>query len=161
MVLADINAAMLTCGRERLIDAGLFQSVFFAQVNAEDLPFAGDSFDCVFIGFGLRNVTDKNKALRAMYRVLKPGGRLLVLEFSKPAWSILEPIYEYYSFKVLPRLGEWIADDAASYRYLAESIRMHPDQESLAGMIEEAGFEDCHYHNLTGGVVALHRAYKY
>jgi demethylmenaquinone methyltransferase/2-methoxy-6-polyprenyl-1,4-benzoquinol methylase len=124
------------------------------------LPCADDSFDCVTIGFGLRNITDKAAALRSMHRVLKPGGQLLVLEFSTPVAPGLKPIYDAYSFGVLPRLGEWVAKDAASYRYLAESIRMHPDQETLLAMLNEAGFGQTRYHNLTGGIVAVHRGYK-
>ena len=155
-VLTDINREMLSRGRDRLIDRGLAANVRFVIANAEALPFPDRSFDCVTIGFGLRNVTDKPAALAAMRRVLKPGGRLLVLEFSKPTLEILKPAYDAYSFNVLPRLGGVIAGDAASYRYLAESIRMHPDQETLAGMMREAGFDDARWHNLAGGVVALH-----
>lgn len=161
VVLADINAAMLEVGRDRLIDAGHVSNVHFAQVNAECLPFENNLFDCVCIAFGLRNVTDKEAALRSMYRVLKPGGRLLILEFSKPVWPLLGAIYDAYSFNLLPRIGEMITGDGESYRYLVESIRMHPDQPTLKTMIETAGFEDCHYHNLSGGIVALHKAYKY
>jgi demethylmenaquinone methyltransferase/2-methoxy-6-polyprenyl-1,4-benzoquinol methylase len=131
------------------------------QANAERLPFASSRFDCVTIGFGLRNVTDKIAALKSMLRVLKPGGQLLVLEFSKPADVWLQKLYDTYSFEVLPRLGRWVARDEAAYRYLAESIRMHPDQETLLGMMGDAGYEDCRYHNLTGGIVAVHRGYKY
>jgi len=155
-VLTDINREMLSRGRDRLIDRGLAVNVRFVIANAEALPFPDRSFDCVTIGFGLRNVTDKPAALAAMRRVLKPGGRLLVLEFSKPTLEILKPAYDAYSFNVLPRLGGVIAGDAASYRYLAESIRMHPDQGTLAGMMREAGFDDARWHNLAGGVVALH-----
>ncbi len=155
-VLTDINREMLSRGRDRLIDRGLAANVRFVIANAERLPFPDRSFDCVTIGFGLRNVTDKPAALAAMCRVLRPGGRLLVLEFSKPTLEILRPAYDAYSFNVLPRLGGIIAGDAASYRYLAESIRMHPDQETLAGMMREAGFDDARWHNLAGGVVALH-----
>lgn len=159
--LADINAAMLQIGRDRLIDEGKIASVNYLQTNAECLPFANNSFDCVSIAFGLRNVTDKVAALKSMYQVLKPGGRLLILEFSKPALQALRTIYDTYSFSVLPKLGEWIAGDAASYQYLAESIRMHPDQESLKEMVLAAGFDQCEYHNLSGGIVALHRSWKY
>jgi demethylmenaquinone methyltransferase/2-methoxy-6-polyprenyl-1,4-benzoquinol methylase len=155
-VLTDINREMLSRGRDRLIDRGLATNLRFVIANAEALPFPDRSFDCVTIGFGLRNVTDKPAALAAMRRVLKPGGRLLVLEFSKPTLEILKPAYDAYSFTVLPRLGAIIAGDAASYRYLAESIRMHPDQETLAGMMREAGFDEVRWHNLAGGVVALH-----
>ena len=160
VILADINAAMLEQGRRRLIDRGIVGNVGFAQVNAEHLPFAADSFDCITIAFGLRNVTDKDAALRAMYRVLKPGGRALVLEFSKPVAPGLQPLYDLYSFKVLPLLGRLVAGDADSYRYLAESIRMHPDQHMLKDMMQHAGFERCDYHNLSGGIVAVHRGYK-
>jgi demethylmenaquinone methyltransferase/2-methoxy-6-polyprenyl-1,4-benzoquinol methylase len=155
-VLTDINREMLSRGRDRLIDRGLAANVRFVIANAEALPFPDRSFDCVTIGFGLRNVTDKPAALADMRRLLKPGGRLLVLEFSKPTLEILKPAYDAYSFTVLPRLGAIIAGDAASYRYLAESIRMHPDQETLAGMMREAGFDEARWHNLAGGVVALH-----
>ena len=151
---------MLARGRDRLIDAGIVQNVRYLQANAEALPFADDTFHCVTIGFGLRNVTDKPAALRSMRRVLKPGGQLLVLEFSRPA-APLRPLYDAYSFHVLPRLGALVAQDEASYRYLAESIRMHPDQETLKGLMTEAGLEDCRYHNLSGGIVAVHRGYKY
>ncbi len=160
VILTDINAAMLARGRDRLIDEGLVGNVRCLQANAEQLPFADDSFHCVTIGFGLRNVTDKPAALRAMRRVLKPGGQLLVLEFSRPA-APLRPLYDAYSFHILPRLGRLVAQDEASYRYLAESIRMHPDQETLKAMMQEAGLEDCQYHNLSGGIVAVHRGYKY
>jgi demethylmenaquinone methyltransferase/2-methoxy-6-polyprenyl-1,4-benzoquinol methylase len=160
VILTDINAAMLARGRDRLIDAGLVGNVRCLQANAEQLPFADDSFHCVTIGFGLRNVTDKPAALRSMRRVLKPGGQLIVLEFSRPA-APLRPLYDAYSFHILPRLGQLVAQDSASYRYLAESIRMHPDQETLKGLMQEAGLEDCQYHNLSGGIVAVHRGYKY
>jgi len=135
-------------------------NVHCLQANAEALPFADDSFHCVAIGFGLRNVTDKPAALRSMRRVLKPGGQLIVLEFSTPA-APLRPLYDAYSFQVLPRLGRLVAQDEASYRYLAESIRMHPDQETLLGLMRDAGLEDCRYHNLSGGIVAVHCGYKY
>jgi len=160
VVLSDINADMLSAGRDRLIDAGFAGNVECVLADAERLPCADDSFDCVTIGFGLRNVTDKAAALSSMYRVLKPGGQLLVLEFSTPVAPGLKPIYDAYSFGVLPRLGEWVAKDAASYRYLAESIRMHPNQETLLGMLDEAGFGQTRYHTLTGGIVAVHRGYK-
>ncbi|HEY9198480.1 MAG TPA: bifunctional demethylmenaquinone methyltransferase/2-methoxy-6-polyprenyl-1,4-benzoquinol methylase UbiE [Gammaproteobacteria bacterium] len=161
VVLADINAAMLEHGRARLLDQGIAGNVRFVQANAECLPFPDNHFDCITIAFGLRNVTDKDAALRSMYRVLKPGGRLLVLEFSKPTLPGLAPLYDLYSFKLLPLMGRLIANDAESYRYLAESIRMHPDQNTLRGMMAAAGFEDCSYHNLSGGIVALHRGFKY
>ncbi|MFK8014189.1 MAG: bifunctional demethylmenaquinone methyltransferase/2-methoxy-6-polyprenyl-1,4-benzoquinol methylase UbiE [Gammaproteobacteria bacterium] len=160
VVLSDINEAMLANGRRRLVDAGIVGNVSFEVANAEELPFDDNSFHCVTIAFGLRNVTDKDKALRSMYRVLKPGGQLLVLEFSKPTAPGLAPIYDAYSFNVLPRIGKLVANDEASYRYLAESIRMHPDQETLLQMLKDAGFENTRYHNLTGGIVALHRGYK-
>jgi demethylmenaquinone methyltransferase / 2-methoxy-6-polyprenyl-1,4-benzoquinol methylase len=160
VVLTDINAAMLAQGRDRLIDQGLVSNVRCLQANAEKLPFADDSFHCVTIGFGLRNVTDKPAALRAMRRVLKPGGQLIVLEFSRPTAAI-RPLYDAYSFHVLPRLGQLVAQASASYQYLAESIRMHPDQDTLLRLMREAGLEDCQYHNLSGGIVAVHRGYKY
>mgnify|MGYP001601141786 FL=1 len=158
VVLTDINNAMLRVGRDRLLDAGFTTPV--TQCDAERLPFPNDHFDCVSIAFGLRNVTHKDAALREMGRVLKPGGRLIVLEFSKVA-KPLENIYDTYSFKVLPKIGQLIANDADSYRYLAESIRMHPGQEELKKMMEDAGLERVEYFNLTGGVVAVHRGYKF
>jgi len=157
VVLTDINAAMLKIGRDRLLDDGVIAPV--AQCDAEKLPFPGDSFDCVSVAFGLRNMTHKEAALAEMLRVLRPGGRLLVLEFSR-VWKPLQPLYDAYSFKVLPQLGKLIAGDADSYRYLAESIRMHPDQERLKQMMEHAGFERVEYFNLAAGAVALHRGYK-
>lgn len=160
VVLSDINNAMLRTGRARLLDRGIAGNVDFLQANAEQLPFAGHSFDCIFIAFGLRNVTHKDAALQSMYRILKPGGRLLILEFSRPV-AALKPAYDFYSFNVLPRLGRLLAGDADSYRYLAESIRMHPDQQTLMDMLGAAGFEDCDYHNLSGGIVAIHRGYKF
>lgn len=159
VVLADINHAMLVQGRRRLIDAGAAGNLSIVQVDAEALPFADSSFDCITIGFGLRNVTDQRAALASMYRVLKPGGKLLILEFSRPV-DALRPAYDFYSFNVLPMLGRLVADDADSYRYLAESIRMHPDQDTLLGMMQEAGFERCRYNNLSGGIVALHVGYR-
>ncbi len=159
VVLADINHAMLIQGRRRLIDAGASSNLSIAQVNAEALPFASASFDCVTIAFGLRNVTDQSAALASIFRVLKPGGKLLVLEFSRPN-EALKPAYDFYSFNVLPLMGKVVADDEDSYRYLAESIRMHPDQDTLLGMMETVGFERCRYDNLTGGIVALHLGYK-
>ncbi|KTD76408.1 bifunctional demethylmenaquinone methyltransferase/2-methoxy-6-polyprenyl-1,4-benzoquinol methylase UbiE [Legionella waltersii] len=161
VVLADINSAMLNVGRNRLLDEGLFKNIRFVQGNAEYLPFLHDSFHCITMGFGLRNVTDKEAALRSMYNVCKPGGKIMVLEFSTPSFPGLKPLYDWYSFNILPKVGKWIANDEESYRYLAESIRMHPNQSQLKNMIEKAGFEDCHYHNLSGGIVALHVAYKY
>ncbi len=160
VVLTDINAEMLSRGRDRLIDEGFVGNVRCVQADAQQLPFADETFDCVTIGFGLRNVTDKAAALRSMRRVLKPGGQLLVLEFSHPV-PALGPLYDAYSFHVLPLLGRFVAGDEASYRYLAESIRMHPDQQTLLAMMQEAGLEDCRYHNLTGGIVAVHRGYRY
>jgi demethylmenaquinone methyltransferase / 2-methoxy-6-polyprenyl-1,4-benzoquinol methylase len=160
VVLADINASMLRTGRDRLINKGLVGNIRYAQVNAECLPFADNSFDCVCIGFGLRNVTDKDAALRSMYRVLKPGGRLIVLEFSHPTDKITEKVYDFYSFNILPKIGAIVAKDEDSYRYLAESIRMHPDQETLKNMMQEAGFERCDFFNMTQGIVAIHRGYK-
>ncbi len=160
IVLSDINAAMLRNGRGHLLDRGISGNVTFAQVNAEQLPFPDNSFDLVTIAFGLRNVTDKQRALDAIYRVLRPGGCLLVLEFSRPV-AALKPAYDFYSFNILPKLGRLIANDEDSYRYLAESIRMHPDQQTLKGMLEQAGFEHCDVHNLTGGIVAIHRGYKF
>src|SRR5215469_2244427 len=161
VVLTDINGAMLRRGRDRLIDAGHAGSVACVQANAESLPFRDSIFDCVTIGFGLRNVTDKAAALASMRRVLKPGGQLLVLEFSQPTVAAIKPLYDAYSFRVLPLLGRVVAGDEASYRYLAESIRMHPDQETLLKMMQDAGLEGCRYHNLSSGIVAVHRGYKY
>ena len=156
--LTDINNAMLTHGRDRLCDKGFLLPV--AQCDAEKLPFPDDWFDCVTVAFGLRNMTHKDAALAEMRRVLRPGGRLLVLEFSQ-IWKPLAPVYDLYSFKVIPRIGEIITKDADSYRYLAESIRVHPDQETLKGMMESAGLEKVEYFNLTLGVVALHRGFKF
>jgi len=159
VVLSDINAAMLAHGRDRLIDAGFTGNVACVQADAERLPFADGTFDCITIGFGLRNVTDKGAALRSMGRALKPGGQLLVLEFSQPRLPGLKPLYDAYSFKVLPWLGKVVAHDEASYRYLAESIRRHPDADTLLTMLQEAGLEGCRYHSLAGGIVAVHRGY--
>jgi demethylmenaquinone methyltransferase/2-methoxy-6-polyprenyl-1,4-benzoquinol methylase len=160
VVLSDVNPAMLDIGRDRLLDQGFAGNVECLIADAENLPFEDNSFDCVTIGFGLRNVTDKAAALKSMHRVLKTGGQLLVLEFSTPTAPGLKPIYDAYSFKVLPLLGRFVAGDEASYRYLAESIRMHPNQETLLDMLRAAGFAQARYHNLTGGIVALHRGYK-
>ena len=156
--LTDINNAMLTHGRDRLADKGVLLPV--AQCDAEKLPFPDSYFDCVTVAFGLRNMTHKESALAEMYRVLRPGGRLLVLEFSH-VWKPLAPLYDFYSFKVIPRVGEIVTKDEASYRYLAESIRMHPDQETLRAMLLQCGFEKVDYFNLTLGVVALHRGFKF
>ncbi|BCX87964.1 demethylmenaquinone methyltransferase/2-methoxy-6-polyprenyl-1,4-benzoquinol methylase [Methylomarinovum tepidoasis] len=161
VVLADINAAMLRRGRDRLTDEGIVRGVRYVQVDAQCLPFENDTFDCITIAFGLRNVTDKDKALASMYRVLKPGGRLLVLEFSKPTTEWFSKVYDVYSFKLLPLMGKLVAGDSDSYRYLAESIRMHPDQNTLKGMMSKAGFKRVEYFNLTQGVVAIHRGYKF
>ena len=160
VVLADINASMLRVGRDRLLDQGYAGNLRFVQADAEKLPFPDNHFDVVTIAFGLRNVTHKEDALRSMLRVLKPGGRLLVLEFSKPRNALLSKAYDAYSFSLLPLMGKLVTNDAESYRYLAESIRMHPDQETLKAMMAEAGFERVTYHNMTGGIVALHRGIK-
>ena len=160
VLMTDINAAMLVLGRDRMADRGHVGNLGYVQVDAESLPFPNDTVDLVTIAFGLRNVTDKQHALQAMYRVLKPGGRSLVLEFSKPLNKPLEKLYDLYSFRILPKMGELVANDAESYRYLAESIRMHPDQETLRDMMISAGFERCDVHNLTGGIVAVHRGFK-
>jgi demethylmenaquinone methyltransferase/2-methoxy-6-polyprenyl-1,4-benzoquinol methylase len=161
VLMTDINAAMLGAGRDRMLDRGHAGNLAFAQVDAESLPFPDDSLDLITIAFGLRNVTHKEKALASMFRALKPGGRALVLEFSKPVIKPLEKLYDLYSFHVLPRMGKLVAKDPDSYRYLAESIRMHPDQETLKAMMEAAGFERCDVHNLTGGIVAVHRGFKF
>ncbi|HCM63286.1 MAG TPA: bifunctional demethylmenaquinone methyltransferase/2-methoxy-6-polyprenyl-1,4-benzoquinol methylase UbiE [Morganella sp. (in: Bacteria)] len=161
VVLADINDSMLKMGREKLRNNGIIGNVNYVQANAEELPFPDDYFNCIIISFGLRNVTDKDKALRSMFRVLKPGGRLLVLEFSKPVIEPLSKVYDAYSFHILPRIGQAVVNDAESYRYLAESIRMHPDQGTLKGMMENAGFEHVSYTNMTGGIVALHKGFKF
>jgi demethylmenaquinone methyltransferase/2-methoxy-6-polyprenyl-1,4-benzoquinol methylase len=160
VVLADINESMLKVGRDRLMDLGVVDNVKFSQSDAQYLPFPDNTFDIITIAFGLRNVTDKELALKSMLRVLKPGGRLLVLEFSKPGNPVLSKIYDTYSFSILPKLGKLFADDAESYQYLAESIRMHPDQQTLMGMMNVAGFTNTDFHNMTGGVVALHRGVK-
>lgn len=158
--VTDINARMLAVGRDRLINAGIVKGLHYVLADAEALPFGPRQFDCVSIGFGLRNVTDKRAALASMFDVLRPGGRLLVLEFSKPHLGPLMPLYDIYSFQVLPRLGETLANDADSYRYLAESIRRHPDQHQLLRMMQENGFERCKYFDLSGGIVALHIGYR-
>lgn len=160
VVLADINESMLRVGRDKLLDHGVAGNLFCAQADAQYLPFPDNTFDCITIAFGLRNVTDKEMALKAMQRVLKPGGRLLVLEFSKPRNPLLEKAYEAYSFRLLPLMGKLVTNDSDSYRYLAESIRMHPDQATLKGMMESAGLSQCKYYNMTGGIVALHKGTK-
>ena len=160
VVISDINAAMLEEGRKRLLDKGYGANIKFVEANAEDLPFDDNSFNCITIAFGLRNVTHQDRALASMYRVLKPGGRLLILEFSRPVVPGLNKLYDFYSFNILPKMGKLIANDEESYRYLAESIRMHPDQATLKAMMVEAGFERCSYHNMTGGIVALHKGFK-
>lgn len=161
VILSDINAEMLTRGRDRLVDEGITSGVQFAQIDAEQLPFPDNSFDCVCIAFGLRNVTHKEQALKSMYRVLKSGGRVIILEFSEVQGALFKKTYDLYSFKLLPLMGKLIAKDAESYQYLAESIRMHPNQEALKAMLTAAGFERCEYFNLTQGVVAIHRGYKF
>ncbi|MCF1428715.1 MAG: bifunctional demethylmenaquinone methyltransferase/2-methoxy-6-polyprenyl-1,4-benzoquinol methylase UbiE [Shewanella sp.] len=161
VVLADINDSMLKVGRAKLRDRGIVGNVGYVQANAEALPFPDNHFDIITIAFGLRNVTDKDKALRSMQRVLKPGGKLLVLEFSKPQHELMRKVYDLYSFKVLPKMGDMITKDAGSYEYLAESIRMHPDQETLKQMMIDAGFEQVDYTNMTDGIVALHKGYKF
>ncbi|HSX62789.1 MAG TPA: bifunctional demethylmenaquinone methyltransferase/2-methoxy-6-polyprenyl-1,4-benzoquinol methylase UbiE [Tahibacter sp.] len=160
VVIGDINDAMLRVGRDRLTDRGLVQGLRYAQLNAEALPFPDRSFDAVTIAFGLRNVTDKQRALGEMHRVLKIGGRALILEFSEVRQDWLRPLYDFHSFKVLPRLGRLFAQDADSYRYLAESIRKHPNQETLRGMLEQAGFAKVEVRNLSAGIVAIHRGYR-
>lgn len=161
VVMSDINNAMLSRGRDRMLNEGHGGNVEYVQLNAEAIPFADNSFDRISIAFGLRNITDKQQALNEMYRVLKPGGRLLVLEFSHPTDKTFAKVYDLYSFRILPFIGQLVAKDAESYKYLAESIRMHPDQEHLKAMLEEAGFERCDYHNMTAGVVAAHRGFKF
>ena len=161
VVLADINQSMLEVGRNRLTNMGLANNIQYSLANAECLPFQSNSFDRVCMGFGLRNVTDKDAALRSIYDKLKPGGRALILEFSKPQSKLLNSVYDLYSFKLLPKIGKLVANDEESYRYLAESIRMHPDQQTLKGMMQDAGFERCQVNNLTGGIVAVHSGYKF
>jgi len=161
VVLSDINNSMLSVGRDRLTDKGIIGNVEFVQANAQCLPFPDNYFDCITIAFGLRNVTHKDQALASMYRVLKPGGKALVLEFSKPVLPGLNKIYDFYSFNILPKMGKVIANDEDSYQYLSESIRMHPDQQTLRDMMSEAGFDRCDYVNMSGGIVALHRGYKF
>ncbi len=160
VILSDINAEMLRNGRDRLIDEGLTDGIDYAQINAQYLPFADNQFDCVSIAFGLRNVTDKDMALASIFRVLKPGGRIIILEFSHPPEGIFKKAYDFYSFNVLPKIGKVVAQDEESYQYLAESIRMHPPQQELKQMMENAGFERCEFFNLTNGIVAIHRGYK-
>ena len=161
VIMSDINAAMLEEGRQRMANEGHIGNIDYMQINAENIPLQDNSVDLVSIAFGLRNVTDKQKALNEMHRIIKPGGRVLVLEFSHTDIPPLKVAYDLFSFQVLPRLGKLIADDADSYRYLAESIRMHPDQETLRSMMEAAGLERCDFHNMTGGIVAVHRGFKF
>ncbi len=161
VVLTDINGSMLSMGRDRIIDQGITHGIDFVQSNAEALPFADNTFNCITIAFGLRNVTHKDKALESMFRILKPGGKLLILEFSKTTVPGFDKVYDFYSFNILPRIGQWITQDSKSYQYLAESIRMHPDQETLKQMVVDAGFDQCDYTNMTGGIVALHIGVKY
>ena len=161
IIMTDINESMLQVGRDRLADAGIIGNVECVQADAENLPFASNYFDCVTIAFGLRNVTNKAAALASMYRVIKPGGKLLILEFSHPNVPFISKLYDLYSFHVIPKIGEIVTRDRSSYQYLVESIRMHPDQETLKAMMIESGFEDVDYFNLNGGIVALHKGYKY
>lgn len=160
VIASDINAAMLQLGRNRLTDQGIVNNIDYVQADAECLPFATDQFDCVSISFGLRNLTHKEQALNSMFRVLRPGGCLLILEFSRPLYTPLSLAYDFYSFQVLPKIGWLVTGDEDSYRYLAESIRVHPDQETLKMLLQQTGFERCDYANLTGGIVAIHRGYK-
>lgn len=160
IIMSDINYKMLDNGRDRVLDSGLIGNIDFVLANAENLPFADNYFDCVTMAFGLRNVTDKNKCLQDIYRVLKPGGKLLVLEFSKPTNEVVDKLYDFYSFNILPKMGKFIANDEDSYQYLAESIRKHPKQPELKQMFIDSGFSNCEYFNLTSGVVAVHRGYK-
>lgn len=161
LTLADINANMLMQGRMRMLNAGFIENIHYSQVNAEALPFADKLFDASFMAFGLRNVTHQANALKELCRITKPGGKLCILEFSKPKIPLLSKIYDWYSFKIIPKLGQLIANDSASYQYLVESIRMHPDQAQLKQMILDAGFDHCEVTNLSGGIVALHVAYRY
>lgn len=161
VVLSDINSSMLTVGKRKLLDKGIFNNVDFVEANAEALPFEDNTFDRIIIGFGLRNVTDKLAALKSMYRTLKPGGQCLVLEFSTPTVAPVKKLYDFYSFTILPKIGKWVANDEDSYRYLAESIRVHPPQEKLAELMQGAGFEDVRYYNLSAGIVAIHQGRKY
>jgi demethylmenaquinone methyltransferase/2-methoxy-6-polyprenyl-1,4-benzoquinol methylase len=160
LVVTDINDAMLELGREALTDAGLVGNVHYVRCDAEMLPFAANKFDVVSIGFGLRNVTHQQKALESMFHCLRPGGRVFILEFSRPTTEVIRRLYDAYSFNALPKLGHWVAGDEDSYRYLVESIRRHPPQEELADMMTAAGFERVYYHNLSGGIVALHMGCK-
>jgi len=161
LTLSDVNAAMLKTGRAKMENKGQFKNLRYAQINAEHLPFEAGSFDIVSIGFGLRNVPDQAQALKEMYRVLAPGGRAIILEFSKPHFQSLSKLYDLYSFHLLPKLGRWIAKDEASYQYLVESIRKHPDQETLGDMMKGAGFDQVKWFNLSGGIVAVHRGVKF
>lgn len=161
VIMTDINDSMLQLGRDRLADHGVFQNVEFVQADAEKLPFADNCFDCATIGFGLRNVTRQMDALYSFYKVLKPGGKLLILEFSQPTIPLFNKIYDFYSFNIIPKIGGWVANDRTSYQYLVESIRRHPNQEALKKMLQESGFEDVEYTNLNGGIVAIHKGYKY
>lgn len=161
VLMTDINEAMLRVGRERMIDRGILENMFWVQADAEQLPFHDNYFDCITIAFGLRNVTHKDAALASMYRVLKPGGRALILEFSRANSPLLQKIYDAYSFNIIPKIGEWVTGDRESYQYLVESIRIHPDQKHMKLLLEEAGFEDVTYYNLLGGIVALHKGFKY
>lgn len=161
VIASDINLSMLSNGRDRLLNQGFLEPIKYVQANAEVLPFPSNYFDAVTISFGLRNVTDKGKALAEIERIIKPGGRLVILEFSKPTSKSFQSIYDFYSFKVIPKIGKIVANDSESYKYLVESIRMHPNQEDLKQLILDSGFDECNYKNLTSGVVAIHTAYKY
>lgn len=161
VILSDINSSMLKEGRDKVIDSGFFDNIQVCQLDAENLPFPDNYFDCITIGFGLRNVTNKDAALRSFYRCLKPGGRAVILEFSHLNSDVLKTLYDSYSFRILPKLGKMVTDDEDSYQYLAESIRMHPAQDELKQMMQDAGFERCDYHNLNSGIVAVHKGYKF